>query len=113
MQKLNRLIQLNQNLDGILQFRNDDDSFAGDAARWGGGAAIGAGGLKLYQGIRKKQAGILPTGPQMELPGLETKPSFGQAARAYASDIPGMAEGRAKQGWSAVKNLFSKLRAAV
>jgi hypothetical protein len=111
MQKIDRLIQLNQGLDGIIEFRDDDT--LGDAARWGGGAALGIGGLKLYQGIRKKQVGMGAPGPQMELPGLETKPSFGQAARAYASDLPGIAEGRAKQGWSAVKNLFGKLRAAV
>jgi hypothetical protein len=112
MQKLDRLIQLNQSLDGIIEFRDDDDTL-GDAARWGGGAAIGVGGLKLYQGIKKKQAGMLPSGPQLELPGLETKATFGQAARSYAKDIPSIARGRAGQGWSAVKSLFGKLRAAV
>jgi hypothetical protein len=113
MQKIDRLIQLNQGLDGIIEFRDNDNDTLGNAARWGGGAALGVGGLKLYQGIRKKQAGMPQTGPQLELPGMETKPSFGQAARSYVSDLPGIAEGRAKQGWSAVKNLFGKLRGAV
>jgi len=111
MQKIDRLIQLNQNLNDIIQF--DDNDTLGDAARWGGGAALGIGGLKLYQGIRKKQTSMTGGGPQMELPGMEAKPSFGAAARGYVSDLPGMVEGRAKQGWGAVKNLFSKLRGAV
>jgi hypothetical protein len=113
MQKIDRLIQLNQKLDGIVQFeQNGDDKFKTGVAL-AGGAGLGFTGLKAYQGIKKKQAGMLPSGPQLELPGLETKATFGQAARSYAKDIPSIARGRASQGWSAVSRLFGKLRAAV
>jgi hypothetical protein len=54
MQKVERLIQLSQGLDRIIEFRSDDDppDYLKGAAIAGGGAAAGIGGYKLHQAIK-------------------------------------------------------------
>jgi hypothetical protein len=83
MKKIDHLINLNQKLDGIIEFRYDDDRRDGltTGAELVGAGAAGAGGLKAYQAIRRKQmggAGVLVGG---EHAGLTTAPTFGTAAR--------------------------------
>jgi hypothetical protein len=107
MQKIDRLILLNQKLDDIVQFdRNNGDGVKTGIAL-GGGVALGGLGLKSYQAIKKRQAANVM---EPELPKIGEGPGVGAAKPVFGKGFGAAAGAEGKSLLERAKAAFSAFR---